>query len=260
MQCSAHLNKPRHGSNARQPFDSIDYEWRALNQDRAASPFPNYSEASLWDQIHLPSDLTQQAGQLEASTSTETQAAEQFWEYSPAGSTKCWDDRCRIHVILFGVSEGDPEGIYSLRAQLPGGEQLPQETIIGFEDAEDAQRYAGLLEATMEHPSSVVPINPSELLEFCRASGYHCRLERPGSQFMPPYYNVDVTDWERSLRLRSGIWDVMAEAPMSDATDTFTPYQTMFPQNNAGVYLPSDEAAAFEDMRCRLEKLMQLDN
>ena len=109
----------------------------------------------------------------------------------------------QIHVILFGVSEGDPEGIYSLRAQLPGGEQLPQETIIAFEDAEDAQRYAGLLEATMEHPSSVVPINPSELLEFCRASGYHCRLERPGSQFMPPYYNVDVTDWERSLRLRS---------------------------------------------------------
>ena len=52
----------------------------------------------------------------------------------------------------------------------------------------------------------------------------------------------------------------MAEAPVSDATDTFTPYQTMFPQNNAGVYLPSDEAAAFEDMRCRLEKLMQLDN
>lgn len=52
----------------------------------------------------------------------------------------------------------------------------------------------------------------------------------------------------------------MAEAPVSDASDTSTPYQTMFPQNNAGVYLPSDEAAAFEDMRCRLEKLMQLDN
>ena len=58
---------------------------------------------------------------------------------------------------------------------------------------------------------------------------------------------------------RSGIWDVMAEAPASGATDTPTPYHTMLPQNNAGVYLLSDEAAAFEDMRCRLEKLMQLD-
>ena len=34
------------------------------------------------------------------------------------------------------MSEGDPEGIYSPRAQLPGGEQLPQETIIAFEDAQ----------------------------------------------------------------------------------------------------------------------------
>ena len=42
----------------------------------------------------------------------------------------------QIHVILFGVSDGDSEGIYSLRAQLPGGEQLPQETIIAFEDAQ----------------------------------------------------------------------------------------------------------------------------
>lgn len=111
----------------------------------------------------------------------------------------------QIHVILFGVSEGDPEGIYSLRAQLSGDDQLPQETIIAFEDAEDAQRYAALLEAAMDHPASVVPISPSELLEFCKANGYHCRLEEPGSPIMPPYYNVDVTDWERSLRLRSVI-------------------------------------------------------
>ena len=69
---------------------------QALNQARAASSFPDYSGASLWDQIHLPSDLTEGAGQLEGSTSTETQAAEQFWEYNPAGSTKCWDDRCRV--------------------------------------------------------------------------------------------------------------------------------------------------------------------
>lgn len=117
-----------------------------------------------------------------------------------------YDGMLQIHVILFGVSEGEPEGIYSLRAQLPGDDQLPQETIIAFEDPEDAQRYAGLLEATMDHSASVVPISPSELLEFCMASGYHCRLEYPGSPIVPPYYNVDVTDWERSLRLRSAVW------------------------------------------------------
>ena len=108
----------------------------------------------------------------------------------------------QVHVILFGVSGSEPEGIYSLREQLPVGDQLPQEIIIAFEDAEDAQRYAGLLEASMDHPASIVPINPSELLEFCQTSGYDCRLEQPGSQLMPPYHNVDITDWERSLRLR----------------------------------------------------------
>lgn len=111
--------------------------------------------------------------------------------------------RCplQIHVILFGVGEGEPEGIYSLRA-MPGADQLPQETIIAFEDAEDAQRYASRLEATMDRPPNVVPITPSELLGFCLESGYNCRLEQGGSMLTPPEFNVDVTDWERSLRLR----------------------------------------------------------
>ncbi len=112
-------------------------------------------------------------------------------------------DNCvlQIHVILFGIGEGEPEGIYSVRA-MPGADQLPQETIIAFEDAEDAQRYASRLEATMERAPNVVPITPSELLEFCKESGYNCRLEQGGSMLSPPDFNVDITDWERSLRLR----------------------------------------------------------
>ena len=74
----------------------------------------------------------------------------------------------QVYVILFGIGEGHPEGCYSLRAQPPGGDQLSQETIVAFQDAGDAQRYAGQLEAFMNRPSSVVPINPSELLEFCK--------------------------------------------------------------------------------------------
>ena len=112
-------------------------------------------------------------------------------------------DNCvlQIHVILFGIGEGEPEGIYSVCA-MPGADQLPQETIIAFEDAEDAQRYASRLEATMERAPNVVPITPSELLEFCKESGYNCRLEQGGSMLSPPDFNVDITDWERSLRLR----------------------------------------------------------
>ena len=62
---------------------------------------------------------------------------------------------------------------------------------------------------------------------------------------------------------RSGKWTVV-----DDSTDT-TPESSQFqcldssaiqqPHNNAGVYLPSDSAAALEELRSRLEKLMQLD-
>lgn len=53
------------------------------------------------------------------------------------------------------------------------------------------------------------------------------------------------------------MWDIMADSSASDIVDT-SASQTAFPQNNAGVYLPNDDAAAYEDMRCRLERLMQL--
>ena len=42
----------------------------------------------------------------------------------------------------------------------------------------------------------------AELQEFCEEHGYNCRLEATGTLFIPPDYNVSVTDWERSLRLR----------------------------------------------------------
>ncbi|KAF5840079.1 hypothetical protein DUNSADRAFT_17814 [Dunaliella salina] len=106
----------------------------------------------------------------------------------------------QVYVILFGVGERDTEGIYSLRAF--GDDGLPQETIIVFEIEEDAQRYAGLLEATMDHTPNVCSIPPRELLDFCVDQGYHCRMEPCGSLLIPPDFNVGVTDWERSMRLR----------------------------------------------------------
>lgn len=56
----------------------------------------------------------------------------------------------------------------------------------------------------MEHCPHVCSIPPAELMAFCSDSGYRCRLELEGSLLMPPEYNVHVTDWERSLRLRCG--------------------------------------------------------
>ena len=54
----------------------------------------------------------------------------------------------------------------------------------------------------MEHMPHVCPIEPAELVDFCTDSGYTYRLESQGSLLIPPDYNVGVTDWERSIRLR----------------------------------------------------------
>ena len=54
----------------------------------------------------------------------------------------------------------------------------------------------------MEHAPSVTAIEPAELMEFCAEAGYTYRLESHGSLLIPPDYNVGMTDWERSMRLR----------------------------------------------------------
>lgn len=117
-----------------------------------------------------------------------------------------------VYVVLFGLGKTATEGIYSLRShsQLTG---LHTETIICFECHEDAVRFAGLLEATMTHHPSVHTIRPKDLVKFCIDSGYACRLELKGSMMMPPEFNVGITDWERSLRLRAGKYSVLEEEP-----------------------------------------------
>lgn len=126
----------------------------------------------------------------------------------------------RTYVLLFGVGMGEScetEGIYSLRATARDT-GLPLETIVAFEDLDDAERYCTLLEATMDHKATVCPIVWEELLEFCNSCNYRCRLEPRGSLLIPPEFNVSVTDWEKSNRLRKGEFSVLDSEPVLPAT------------------------------------------
>jgi hypothetical protein len=76
------------------------------------------------------------------------------------------------------------------------------------------RRYCTLLQATMPHVPNVMPIEPKELLEFCSDAGYNCRLELRGTWFTPPDYNVGMTDWERSLRLRCSLVSSHPQGPV----------------------------------------------
>jgi len=169
------------------------------------------------------------------------------------GSKPYWGRLSEVFVILFGVGQREMEGIYSLRAL--SGEGLPQETIIAFESEEDAERYAGLLEATMEHTPAVCSIPPGELLLFCTDAGYACRLEPNGSLLIPPDYNVGVTDWERSLRLREGRWSVLGAEPAGGGGAAAAAAAAA--AATAGLSRYADMSGDLDAVRARLEHLLQ---
>lgn len=193
----------------------------------------------------------------------------EFWSVSnPSslifGGAGLWGDLDQVYVILFGVGRSDTEGIYSLRA-LSRDDGLPQDTIIAFEDLVDAERYAGLLEATMDHTPSVCPIDPQELLEFCLESGYSCRLEANGSLLIPPDYNVGITDWERTLRLRDGQFSVMdGKDALGDLARhfqyAFPPFlpEGLYGQPDEAVDIDAElEARSVDELSTRLDEALR---
>ncbi len=74
-----------------------------------------------------------------------------------------------------------------------------------------------MLEVTMDpHVPHVCEIRTDDLVAFCQERGYQCRMEPAGSLLIPPDYNVGLTDWERSRKLRDGLFNVLEMDPMHD--------------------------------------------
>jgi len=183
--------------------------------------------------------------------------------YSPNPPQPPWsaEKGSTIFVILFGVGGStDSEGIYSLRV-MSLEEGLPQDTIIAFSAMEDAQRYAGFLEAMMEHTPTVIPIEPNELVDFCSDHGYSYRVEAIGSLLIPPNYYVGITDWERALRLREGKYTVQEREQRDLGLPSFpaTSEAQAEPMvgNNANFYPLS--SSTLEEQRAMFERLAARD-
>jgi hypothetical protein len=112
-----------------------------------------------------------------------------------------------VHVLLFDPGS-DQEGIHSLEL---GGRTV----VLLFEDPDDAERYAGLLEAQDFPVPSVEALDREELESFCAQAGYEARFVPAGFLpstdedrllIAPPERNMDVTSWkeEQAAAERSG--------------------------------------------------------
>lgn len=103
----------------------------------------------------------------------------------------------RVHVLLFDAG-GDEEGIHSI--ELNG-----RTVVLLFEDPDDAERYAGLLEAQDFPMPTVEELDRRELELFCTEAGYEARfvpagfLPRSDEERLliaPPERNMDVSQWK----------------------------------------------------------------
>ena len=86
----------------------------------------------------------------------------------------------RVFVLLYDAGK-DNEGIHSL--ELAG-----KTAVLMFENADDAERYAGLLEAQDFPLPTVEELGRDEIEEFCRQAGYEARFVDSG--FMPEILNA----------------------------------------------------------------------
>jgi len=109
-----------------------------------------------------------------------------------------------VHVLLFDAGS-ENEGIHSL--ELNG-----TTVVLLFEDRDDAERYAGLLEAQDFPMPSVEAIERSEMEEFCANAGYEARFVPAGFMpksaedrllIAPPEKNMDVSTWREQAEARS---------------------------------------------------------
>ena len=118
-----------------------------------------------------------------------------------------------VHVLLFD-SGSDQEGIHSL--ELNG-----RTVVLLFEDRDDAERYAGLLEA-QDFPIPTVELLDREEMElFCTEAGYEARFVPSGFLpesaedrlfIAPPERNMDVANWQDSEDGTNLVAGTMAES------------------------------------------------
>lgn len=103
-------------------------------------------------------------------------------------------------MLLFDAG-GDQEGIHSI--ELAG-----RTVVLLFEDPDDAERYAGLLEAQDFPVPTVEVLERQEIEMFCNEAGYEARfvpagfLPRSDEERLliaPPERNMDVSQWQEQL-------------------------------------------------------------
>ena len=156
----------------------------------------------------------------------------------------------RVHVLLFDAGP-DSEGIHSL-------EIAGRTVVLLFENPDDAERYAGLLEAQDFPVPTVEALDREDVDLFCREAGYEARLIESGfvpsndeeRLFMaPPQSNRDVSNWKD---------DLLANDPVSNeaVSDGGVAEQQGVEPALQGLETEPESNPELDELRRRLEGLL----
>jgi hypothetical protein len=132
----------------------------------------------------------------------------------------------RVYILLFNAGT-DNEGIHSLNAK-------GRNTVLMFEEEDDAVRFGLMLEAQDFPTPTVEAIGDDEVMEFCEGAGFDCKLVPAGTLVTPPESVMEEMDWDPN------------EAPQDRPTAA--------PKTNAAAEDLSE--SELDDIRKRLEGLL----
>lgn len=96
-----------------------------------------------------------------------------------------------VYILLFNPRT-DNEGIHTVQV----GER---NTILMFQNEDDATRYAGLLEAQDFLSPKVEAIDSEEVKQFCRKADYNWEIVDSEKLAIPPRRNVEKPDWDETV-------------------------------------------------------------
>ncbi|WP_364420056.1 DUF3110 domain-containing protein [Moorena sp. SIO3H5] len=98
----------------------------------------------------------------------------------------------QVYVLLFNART-ENEGIHTIQID-------DRQTVLMFEEEDDATRFALLLEAQDFPTATVEAIDLEEIEEFCQSAGYDSELVTEGMLAMPPETNLENTDWQPDIK------------------------------------------------------------
>ncbi|MBE9046632.1 DUF3110 domain-containing protein [Pleurocapsales cyanobacterium LEGE 10410] len=145
-----------------------------------------------------------------------------------------------VYILLFNAGT-DNEGIHTVQMG-------DRNTILMFQEEDDALRYAGLLEAQDFPAPKVERIDSEEVEQFCRQADYDWKIVEPEQLEIPPERNVDELNWEQNLSQQ--------EDSISQQEDSVSQQEDSVSQQEDSVEAESMPDDELERIRRKLEGLL----